>query len=283
MSRTYTKTEVEDILRRAARSTAESDAKLEAEMADDSGLSLEDLVHIGSESGLNPEEVVRAAQALGRGDSTSYEKRLLGMDISASHTVILPGRVSDDEWGLLVSDCRKTFYAKGSVLETGSLRDWSNGNLHVTIEPEGEDTLLTFRTHRDAAKSFLAASASTLFITLMMSTRLWSGDMLLGSFFVALAMMATTSVVLALMGTSSTKKWAKTRKRQMESLAARAGARRTEREPSLAPKSPAAAASATEASMSPKLEAPESRIHLDEELETPEEAMATIRSKARDQ
>ncbi len=224
MSRTYTKKEVEEILRRAAQSTAEA----QDERSQDSGLSIEDLVEIGTESGLDPAEIVRAAQGLDQGDSRTYQQTLLGMDISASHSVRLPGRITDEEWRSLVSDCRKTFYAKGNVVETGPLKEWSNGNLHVTTEPEGDDTLLTFRTHRSAAASLLGAAGSALFITLMMSTRLWSGEFLEGGFFVMLGMLGTTSIVLALMGTLGTKRWARTRKEQMQQLAARAGARRAE-------------------------------------------------------
>jgi hypothetical protein len=52
-----------------------------------------------------------------------------------SRVVDLPRAPTDREWEQLVALCRTTFSTRGRVSTTGGLREWSQGNLHICVEP----------------------------------------------------------------------------------------------------------------------------------------------------
>lgn len=222
MSKTYSKSQVEEILRRAARSTAEA----EAAAGTDSGLTLDDLKQIGTEAGLRVEEVVAAARVVELEIEESNDVNVFGINVGVAHAVYLPGRMTDEEWNTLVSDCRKTFLAKGNINVSGSLREWSNGNLVVTAESHGDDTLLRMRSHRGVARQQLGGAIAALSMLLLMTMVGLFGEGIESSFYVALLVVGAVTMALGMSATLGTKSWAKTRKGQMEQMASRAGARR---------------------------------------------------------
>jgi hypothetical protein len=57
------------------------------------------------------------------------------MDIEVGRTLLIARNLSDREWAQLVAELRNTFQARGRVTEQVDLREWSNGNLHVAVEP----------------------------------------------------------------------------------------------------------------------------------------------------
>lgn len=98
-------------------------------------LTLRDLQEIGMEVGIRPEEITAAARALDKRQEVAPRRTYLGMPISVGRTVDLPRAPTDREWTILVSELRETFRARGKVVSHGDLREWTNGNLHASVEP----------------------------------------------------------------------------------------------------------------------------------------------------
>jgi hypothetical protein len=172
MSRTYSQDEVREIIRRAAESTAERE-KLQS---DDSGLTMGDLADLATATGIDPRIMMDAARSLDREVEESFEKRLLGMKISAAHAIRVEGPFTGEDWQALVADCRSTFEAKGKVNETSGLREWSNGNLHVLVEPAGNDAIIRMRTVHGAAQRMAGAGmAMTIAVAVMLFTAFSEG------------------------------------------------------------------------------------------------------------
>jgi hypothetical protein len=52
-----------------------------------------------------------------------------------SRLVDLPRAPTDREWEQLISQFRTTFGAQGQTTTSGGLREWSHGDLHISVEP----------------------------------------------------------------------------------------------------------------------------------------------------
>ena len=222
MSRTYSQDEVREIIRRAAEKTA----KKQRSESEDSGLSMEDLKDIALSTGLDPQVMLDAARSLDRDVEETFEKRVLGVKISAAHAIRIEGPFSDQDWQALVADCRTTFEAKGKVHDAAGLREWSNGNLHVLVEPAGEDVIVRMRTHNGQAQSMMGGSIAVVLAMLVMllsafaegpSTQDLFGKVILffGALFAAGAFSYTRI-----------RRWAQTREAQMEAIGRRMEQRR---------------------------------------------------------
>src|SRR5258705_4298005 len=129
--RHYSDDEVAAIFRVAAEG-AESQT-VAGDHAD--GLTLRDLEGIAREVGISPLAVARAAQALDRPSGRVISQTFLGLPIAVERTVALDRRLTEPEWERLVVELRRVFHARGTVHADGSLRGWSNGNLHAMLEP----------------------------------------------------------------------------------------------------------------------------------------------------
>ncbi len=99
------------------------------------GLTLTELQSIGHEVGLEPGDVARAAAAFEAGQIAPQRRTTLGLPVEVGRTIPLPRTLTDAEWERLVAELRMTFRARGKVSAQGSLREWSNGNLHAMLEP----------------------------------------------------------------------------------------------------------------------------------------------------
>ena len=133
--------------------------------------------------------------------------------------------LTDEEWERFIVDVRETFNARGTLSSQGSLKQWSNGNLQVLLEPTAAGHRVRFRTVKGSAPGQLGgglamgAVAMLGEITAVLTGA--GGDLgLLASFGVlglfGLGMAATTAFKLP--------EWAVTRKSQMEDLGARVSA-----------------------------------------------------------
>lgn len=98
------------------------------------GLTLAELHDIAREIGVAPEIVTRAAASLTHA-GTPTARKFLGFPIGVGRTVELDRKLSEDEWDRLVVDARETFDARGTTRQDGSLRQWTNGNLQILLEP----------------------------------------------------------------------------------------------------------------------------------------------------
>lgn len=226
-TRRYNEEETAHILERAA---AAEQARAEGGMAlpssadrvrGQTGMTLQQLEEIATEVGLRPEDIRSAARAVERGDLVPSEHAtIIGLPIGVSRTIQLDRPMSDNEWERLVVMLRETFRAQGRVRAEGTLRSWSNGNLHVMLEPTatGQRLRLSTRKGNAATNVFLGGASMFAGLTLLFSS---SGAnptmrMLAGGLFAVMGIGVVASMYVTL------PKWARTRSTQMEALAAKA-------------------------------------------------------------
>lgn len=215
--RRYSEEEVAAIFERAA------DAQETAQRGRGAseGLTLAELQEIGTSVGITPAFIARAATTVDYAPSDTRRTTVLGLPLGVERTVELPGTLSDDAWEHLVVDLRTTFRASGTLRQDGSLRQWSNGNLHVLVEPSATGHRLRLRTLSGRAQSGLTGGGSLLAMGLFMMIlfAVTSTESVMA--IVAGAMML---VGLGMAGSSAIRvsSWARTREQQMEALAARA-------------------------------------------------------------
>lgn len=176
------------------------------------GLTLSELQQIGKEAGFSPEAVAQAVR-LHAGDGSASTSRFLGLPLGVAHTVELDRPLADTEWEQLVGQLRDTFEAKGAIKYEGPFRQWSNGNLHVLVEPTATGHRVRFRTTNGLSRAMLRGAIALLAIV-----------------FVAVAVgadpregMMAGSLALAVgaLGALRLPSWANRRREQMRQLARR--------------------------------------------------------------
>jgi hypothetical protein len=211
--RRYTDDEITTIFHVAAEAVATPPHKRSG--AD--GLSLADLQAIGREVGISPDAVAHAAQTL-EVRQGAVNRTFLGLPIGVERRVTLERRLTDEEWERLVVQLRDVFQARGRTESKGSLRQWTNGNLYVLVEPTPTgDRLRLGSLHRGATSSLrlgLAAfgSAAVLAIANVAGGQLASMG--------AVAGLSAAGVFLLANGALRLRGWARLRGRQMEDIAA---------------------------------------------------------------
>ena len=128
--RRYTEDEIATIFHVAA----EGPSTPSQHLSRTDGLTLGDLQAIGREAGISPEAVAYAAQTL-EVRKGAISRTLLGLPVGVERRVALRRRLTDEEWEHLVVQLRDVFRARGRIKADGSLRQWTNGNLYVLLEP----------------------------------------------------------------------------------------------------------------------------------------------------
>jgi predicted Ser/Thr protein kinase len=104
----------------------------------------------------------RAASLGSVGGPTS--RKLLGLPIGVGRTIDLGRKFSEDEWERLVVDLRETFSARGVVRQDGSLRQWTNGNLQVLLEPTANGHRIRISTVKADARAWMFGGVVTLVV-----------------------------------------------------------------------------------------------------------------------
>lgn len=169
--RRYSEQEVAYILERATKAdVASADASADAEpqllpsAADTSGMTLAQLHEIAAEVGISASAVTDAVRSVERGDIAPTElQRFVGLPVRVGRTITIDRAVTDAEWERIVVALRETFNARGTVAREGSLRHWSNGNLHAMLEPTSTGYRLRLQTTKgDARMSLLMGTGATL-------------------------------------------------------------------------------------------------------------------------
>jgi hypothetical protein len=139
-----------------------------------SGLTLAEMQSIAREVGLEPDAVARAAASF---DALPAQplRTSLGMPVEVGRIVPLPRALTDHEWEQLVAELRATFRAKGKITTHGTLREWSNGNLHAWVEPiEGGYRLRMGTLKGDArARNALGAGGMVASVAWFASLAFW--------------------------------------------------------------------------------------------------------------
>lgn len=216
--RTYDDEEIREIFAVAARKGL---AEPRPEGASQ-GLTLVELQDIGREAGLDVAEVARAAAALEARALQEPERTSLGLPVEVTRVVPLARAPTDPEWEQLVAELRATFRARGRMVSQGSLREWANGNLHACVEPTGDGYRLRLGTVKGGATTLNAVGGATLFAgaTAVISAVMGGApqDVIVPGTIAAFGIAAFGANILRL------PRWADTRRRQMDFIAARMGA-----------------------------------------------------------
>src|SRR3989449_2114804 len=214
--RRYNDKEIAAIFRAAAEEGPQSPQR---EVARDEGLTLAELQAIGSEVGIPSDAVAQAARAVDvRLGAAS--RMFLGLPIGVAWTVNLNRRLTDEEWERLVVQLREVFNARGRTRSEGSLRQWTNGNLQVLLEPTETGHRLRFGTLHGGARASIGAGIAVLGITaiVVISGTVWGT---LGEAIPGIALMAAAGAGMIASGALRAPRWARLRWRQMEALATR--------------------------------------------------------------
>jgi len=225
MDRRYSRDEIETIFERA------SDESRDGPHA--AGMTLDELKEIAGEVGIAPERVEAAALELRRERGVGAEaapsraaphpatrdtigrlERVLHrgpFPLRVAHETPLSRSPDEEEWQRLVADLRGAFHAKGRVREYAGVRQWSNGNLHVLVEPTDGGARLRMRTTRGASQA-LGTMGALLVGSGIAVIAIGSGPEPLELFAPGFGLLA--AAILPLRG------WASRRKEQMRALAA---------------------------------------------------------------
>jgi hypothetical protein len=126
--------------------------------------------------------------------------------------------MTDQEWELLVVRLRDVFNVRGSTRSEGSFRQWTNGNLHVLLEPTEKGQRLRFGTFNGAAR----ISMNTGFMALGMAGIVAVATSISGNLAHAIPGLVTLgSIGLGMIANGALRLpgWARLRGRQMEALA----------------------------------------------------------------
>lgn len=162
--RRYDDQEVAAIFRAATEGQSQLPAR---EAPREDGLTLADLQSIGQEVGISPEAVAHAARSVDtRVAAPAPTRTIFGLPLAVSRSVELNRRVSDEEWERLVVQLREVFQARGRVRSDGTLKQWTNGNLHVLLEPGVNGHRLRLGTLNGTARSFMMMGSAMIFIGL---------------------------------------------------------------------------------------------------------------------
>ena len=200
------------------RAAAEAQQNPPHDVPRDEGLTLADLQAVGGEVGIPSEAVARAAQALDvRLDAKS--RTFLGLPIGVARTVNLNRRLTDEEWERLVVQLREVFNARGRTRSDGALRQWTNGNLQVLLEPTETGHRLRFRTVHGGARASIGAGFAVLGVTATVAIVSALGGHV-GDAMSGIALLSAAGVAMIANGALRLPRWARLRGRQMDALAA---------------------------------------------------------------
>ena len=195
------------------------------------GMTLAELLSIGEEVGIPAEQITRAAASLSRGEAKPTH-RFLGMTTGVGHTVHLARRLTDEEWERFIAEVRETFDARGALTGQGSLRQWSNGNLQVLLEPTEAGHRVRFRTVKGTAPvTFGGGLVLTAVGVIGEMTAVLTGvahDVGLVASFGVLGAIGIGAAAATALGLS---RWVSARRAQMEELGARVSAMALESPP----------------------------------------------------
>lgn len=168
--RRYDESEVRDIFVRAARGEGTDPPTPSAR----EGLTLGELQEVGHEVGLPPERVARAAAALDARPGALQRETSLGAPVRIGRVVELPRAPTEREWHVLVAELRQSRDAAGRMISHGEAREWTDGRLHVFLEPSaaGHQLRFTARRREEMEIVWLGGAAVVLGLVLLVTRAL---------------------------------------------------------------------------------------------------------------
>lgn len=215
--RRYDEAEVAAIFERATEAPS-AGSRVDAASG---GMTLSQLQEIGAEVGISADAIAMAAATVDQ-PAPPPQRRFLGLPLSASRTMQLDRTLTESEWELLVAQLRETFNAPGQVTSHGSLRQWTNGNLQVLLEPTATGQRIRLRTEKKEAAAGIIVGLTAFFgsaAALGTAAALNAlGDRgmvvaLTSALVVGTGLVASTVLPLG--------RWARTRQQQFDTIAAR--------------------------------------------------------------
>lgn len=187
--------------------------------ARDDGMTLAELQDIGREVGIAPEAVARAARSLEIRPQAGA-RTFLGLPIGVERTIALDRRLTEGEWERLVVELREVFNARGSVISSGSFRQWTNGNLQALLEPTANGHRLRLSTMKGSARASMAVGAAMLGLSLFMWIAAAAAGRL-GGAVPEIVMFSLFGVGIVANGALRLPGWARLRGSQMEQITTR--------------------------------------------------------------
>ena len=212
--RRYSEDEVREILTLATT----GDARDHSQVAESAGLTLHDLERIGQEVGIDPARIAAAASKLDTRAQPAVVRRSFGMPVGMSRVVDLPRSPTEREWEQLISVFRSAFGAPGIASTSGGMRQWSHGNVHISVEPTERGEQLRLSTLKDEAILFngmgvLLGGMAVITSTMVVAAGKPEKALAAGGMFGGMALFSFMANVLRLPG------WARKRARQLEEVA----------------------------------------------------------------
>ncbi len=215
--RRYDDDEVAEIFRRATEVQRDAGQLLPST----TGMSLAELQEIGKQVGVPAELLADAARSLERREPR-FQRTLFGLTVGVGRSVSLDRRVSNEEWERLVVFLRDTFDARGTFRVDGSLRQWTNGNLQVLIEPTEHGDRLRMRTVHANARTLMMMGVGIVSVTAIVAAiSVFVGLPDLAEKLRSLLPLALTGGATFGVGWTRLRGWAATRLKQMDDIAAR--------------------------------------------------------------
>jgi len=188
------------------------------------GMTLAELQSIGKEVGIPADEIARAALSLSAGEAKPT-RRFLGMTTGVGHTVHLARKLTDEEWERFIVDVRETFNARGTLTSQGSLKQWSNGNLQVLLEPTDAGHRVRFKTVKGAVPGTLGGGLVISAVAVIGEmTAVLTGVVHDVGLLASLGALGAVGIGAAATTALRLPRWVRARKAQMEELGARVSA-----------------------------------------------------------
>jgi hypothetical protein len=212
--RRYRDEEVREILSLATT----GDPRDQSLPAESGGLTLDELQRIGQEAGIEPARIARAAERLDARGKPAPVRRSFGLPVGVSRVVDLPRAPTDREWEQLIAEFRTTFGAQGRATTSGGLREWSQGSLHISVEPTARGEQLRLSTLKEDAIALnglgiVLGGMSVIFGAVVAAAGKPGKALIVLGMFAAMALFAYGANLIRLLP------WARERERQMEAIA----------------------------------------------------------------
>lgn len=212
--RRYSDDEVAEIFRRATVPRPGTRAPL----ASAEGMTLAQLEAIAVEAGIEASQIAVAARELDA--PPAAPRRAVGVPVSVSRSVELPRELSDREWEHLVTRLRETFDAAGKLEVHGTLKQWSNGNLRVMLEPGIRGHRVRFTTLHAGVQARLVGGAlvAAFGLTTTVVAAFYSGDAGWAAFGSA-GILGLLGALVATAAGGAAARWRRERRSQFDALA----------------------------------------------------------------
>ena len=187
--------------------------------AESGGLTLDELRRIAQEAGIDEARVAQAAASLDARGRPAPVRRMLGLPVGLSRVVDLPRAPTDREWEQLVSGFRTTFGARDQVTSSGGFREWSQGNLHISVEPTERGHQLRLATVKDDGIALNGLSVALGAMSLITSAAVIISGKPVGKALAVLTMFGGMALTAFGANVLRLPRWARERERQMEATA----------------------------------------------------------------